>query len=544
MQPGVKRILHLDMDAFFASVEQADNPELRGKPVIIGGQDRGVVSTCSYEARVFGVHSAMPSAEARRLCPQGVFMHGHMHRYKEVSQQIMAVLQDFSPLVEQASVDEAYLDVTGTERLFGPPEQLAAAIKQAISARTGLTCSIGMAPVKFLAKIASDYRKPDGLFILEPEQVPEFLRTLPVAKIPGVGARGLERLRALNIVHAADIQRFSRAFWVDKLGKWGEMLYARGHGLGSDEVVTEYEAKSESAENTFEQDTADRELLCRWLLLQAERVGANLRRMGAEGRTVTLKVKFSDFKQITRSKTLRTPTNNTERIFHTATELLQALDLYRPVRLIGVGVSNFDTAPRQLSLLPEETDAKQAKLDAALDGIREKFGKDSLVRGRPVRLQTPPLSPRRHSPQMADALQQGRVRVVQGHVKGVGGEVGEVAAGQAFQAADEVFARARALRRERVCLVFKRTRQFVQRAGPGAWRAAKTERKKSPAPYTRTASGSAGPGRVPAYAGPATRQRAGLRFWRCSTAAASGCARACNGRSRGPAPPESPGWSS
>ncbi len=384
MAPGVKRILHLDMDAFFASVEQADNPELAGKPVIIGGRERGVVSTCSYEARKFGVHSAMPSAEARRLCPQGIFLRGRMHRYKEVSLQVMAILQDFSPLVEQASVDEAYLDVTGTERLFGPPEQLAAAIKEAIREQTGLTCSIGMAPVKFLAKIASDYRKPDGLFILEPKDIPEFLLTLPVAKIPGVGKRGLERLRELNIVYAADIQGFSREFWVEKCGKWGEVLHARGHGLGSDEIATEYEAKSESAENTFDKDTADRDQLCRWLLLQSERVGGNLRRMGSEGRTVTLKVKFSDFKQITRSKTLKTPTNNTERIFRTACQLLQALDLTKPVRLIGVGVSNFDTAPRQLSLFAgeSENDDKQARLDAALDGIRDKFGKDSLIRGR------------------------------------------------------------------------------------------------------------------------------------------------------------------
>ncbi len=384
MESGVKRILHLDMDAFFASVEQADNPELRGKPVIIGGQERGVVSTCSYEARKFGVHSAMPSAEARRLCPQGIFVHGHMHRYKEVSEQIMAILQDFSPLVEQASVDEAYLDVTGTERLFGPPPQLAAAIKQAIREQTQLTCSIGMAPVKFLAKIASDYRKPDGLFILEPADVPDFLKTLPVGKIPGVGKRGLEKLRELNIVYAADIQRFSREFWVQQCGKWGEVLYARGHGQGSDEIATEYEAKSESAENTFEKDTADREQLCRWLLLQSERVGSNLRHMGSEGRTITLKVKFSDFKQITRSKTLRHRTNNTQRIFQTACELLQALDLNKPVRLIGVGVSNFEAKPRQLSLFDDasETDEKLDKLDAALDDIRDKFGKDSLIRGR------------------------------------------------------------------------------------------------------------------------------------------------------------------
>lgn len=378
----MKRILHLDMDAFFASVEQVDNPHLRGRPVMVGGRDRGVVAACSYEARRFGVRSAMPSAEARRRCPQGVFVPGRMHRYKEVSLRIMALLEDFSPLVEQASVDEAYLDITGMGSLFGSPERLAAALKQAIREHTGLPCSIGIAPVKFLAKIASDYDKPDGLFILGPEKVAEFLRRLPVAKIPGVGKRGLERLRTLNIHYAADVQRYSPDFWKSRYGKWGESLYERGQGRGCDVVRPGHEAKSESAENTFDEDTADRDLLCRWLLLQAERVSRSLRRMGVEGRTVTLKVKFADFQQITRSTTMAAPTNNTERIFQAAAELLAALELKKKVRLIGVGVSNFDVPPRQLSLLAEERAEKQAKLDVAVDGIREKFGGDSLVRGR------------------------------------------------------------------------------------------------------------------------------------------------------------------
>jgi DNA polymerase-4 len=378
----MKRILHLDMDAFFASVEQADHPDLQGRPVIVGGRERGVVAACSYEARRFGVHSAMPTAEARRRCPHGIFVPGRMHRYKEVSEGIMAILHDFSPLVEQASVDEAYLDITGMEGLFGPPARLAVRLKQAIREQTGLACSIGVAPVKFLAKIASDYDKPDGLFILESEGVPDFLQTLPIEKIPGVGKHGLERLRLLNIVHAADVQRHPREFWVERWGKWGEMLFERGHGRGSDLVEPCREAKSESAENTFERDTRDRDLLRRWLLLQAERVGRNLRCTGVAGRTLTLKVKFADFQQITRSKTLSSPTNSTARIFRTAAELLEALELKKPVRLIGVGVSNFDAMPCQLALLEEEADARQDKLDAALDGIRERFGGGSLVRGR------------------------------------------------------------------------------------------------------------------------------------------------------------------
>ncbi|MBN1141856.1 MAG: DNA polymerase IV [Deltaproteobacteria bacterium] len=378
----MKRILHLDMDAFFASVEQADNPELRGRPVIVGGRERGVVSACSYEARKFGVRSAMPTAEARRRCPHGVFLPGRMGRYQEVSQRIMAILDDFSPLVERASVDEAYLDITGMEGLFESPARLAAALKQAIRDQTGLACSIGIAPVKFLAKIASDYDKPDGLFILKAEHIPEFLQTLPIERIPGVGKKGLERLRLLNITFASDVQRYSRDFWIARCGKWGEALYERGHGRGSDRVETGHEPKSESAENTFEGDTTDRDLLCRWLLLHAERVSRNLRRSAVAGRTVTLKVKFADFQQITRSKTFATPTSSTERIFRTAGELLDELNLKKAVRLIGVGVSKLDGASRQLVLLEEEPDEKQGRLDAALDGIREKYGGDSLVRGR------------------------------------------------------------------------------------------------------------------------------------------------------------------
>ncbi|NLC71183.1 MAG: DNA polymerase IV [Desulfuromonadaceae bacterium] len=378
----MKRILHLDMDAFFASVEQADNPELRGRPVIVGGRERGVVSACSYEARKFGVHSAMPTAEARRRCPHGVFVPGRMRRYQEVSQRIMAILDNFSPLVERASIDEAYLDITGMESLCGSSPRLATALKQAIRDGTGLACSIGIAPVKFLAKIASDYNKPDGLFILEPEQIGKFLQTLPIEKIPGVGQRSLEQLRALNITYAADVQRYSKKFWIARCGKWGEALYERGHGRGSDVVETCHEAKSESAENTFERDTADRDLLRRWLLLNAERVSGNLRRSGVEGRTVTLKIKFTDFQQVTRSKTFATPTNSTKRIFQTAAELLEMLDLKKDVRLIGVGVSKLEKTSHQLSLLEEELDEKQTKLDAAMDGIRARFGGDSLVRGR------------------------------------------------------------------------------------------------------------------------------------------------------------------
>lgn len=379
---GQRFILHVDMDAFFASVEQLDNPELRGKPVVVGGEKRGVVAACSYEARKFGIHSAMPSAQARRLCPHAVFLRGRGHRYTEVSRQVMAVLERFSPLVEQASVDEAYLDVSGQERLFGPPEQLGAELKAAVRRNTGLVCSVGIAPVKFLAKIASDYDKPDGLCVIHPEQVREFLRTLPVAKIPGVGGSSLGRLRDLGIETAGDVLRYPEDFWRRRFGKFGEALFERAQGIDPRPVVTEYEPKSEGAENTFGEDTNNREELQRWLLDQAERVGRRLRRDEHKGRTVTLKIKFCDFNSITRSKTLPEATDSTRRIFETAAALLQAEPLPKKVRLIGLSVSNFFQGAVQLSLLPEPEEQRDEPLDKALDAIRDKFGREALVRGR------------------------------------------------------------------------------------------------------------------------------------------------------------------
>ncbi|WP_211239030.1 DNA polymerase IV [Desulfonatronum lacustre] len=375
-------ILHVDMDAFFASVEQLDHPELRGRAVIVGGSQRGVVSACSYEARKFGVHSAMPIVQARRLCPNGAFVPVRMGRYAQVSQLVMAVLERFSPLVEQASVDEAYLDGSGLERIFGPPQRLGIVLKQAVAAETGLTCSVGMAPVKFLSKIASDQNKPDGLFILAPNDVPAFLEALPVSKIPGVGRQAVEKLALLGVRRVGDVTRYSERFWRERFGKWGEVLYARARGIDPRPVVPESEAKSEGAENTFAEDHDDREELKRWLLDQAERVGRRLRRDGHAGRTVSLKVKFSDFKVITRAKTLREPTASTRMIFQTAAQLLDAEQLPNKVRLIGLSVSNFSNARRQLSLFPgNETDLDKT-LDTTLDAIREKFGPGAMVRGR------------------------------------------------------------------------------------------------------------------------------------------------------------------
>lgn len=370
------------MDAFFASVEQLDAPELRGKPVAVGGtSDRGVISAASYEMRKFGVHSAMPAVAARRLCPHGIFLPGRMHRYKEKSHEVMAVLADFSPLVEQASVDEAYLDGTGLEGVFGPIDEVGRAIKKKVKESTGLTCSVGAAPVRFLAKIASDLDKPDGLSIIHHDKVQSFLQTLPVGKIPGVGKRAEETLANFGVRVAADMQRYPEAFWRERLGKWGPVLFAKSQGIDPTGLVQSGGVKSCSAENTFRHDLNDRAELARWLLKQADRVGSDLRRKGVEGRTITLKAKFTNFKQVTRSRTLPCTTNETQTIHATAVALLDELELPIPLRLIGVGVSNFDHRDRQLSLLGEETGSEKNKqMDSAIDEVRKKFGLNAVKR--------------------------------------------------------------------------------------------------------------------------------------------------------------------
>jgi len=367
-------ILHLDMDAFFASVEQADNPALQGRPVIIGTGDRAVASTCSYEARAFGVRSAMPLYMARRLCPQGIFLPGRMKRYKEVSRTIFNLLEDFSPVIEKASIDECYLDITGTERLFGPPQKIAKAMQDRIFATCQLTCSIGVAPVKFLAKIASDWHKPRGITVIGHEQVPLFLERLPVSKIPGIGPKTLPLLERLGISYAAQILAFSEQFWEERMGKQGLVLYARAQGKDSGQVVGQTGRKSCSAENTLTEDTSDTEVLKKWILAQSQEVGTHLRRLGVMGKTVTLKIKFADFTGLTRSRTLTSPTHSTQIIREQALILLHGVNITKKVRLIGVGVSHFAGKSPHLPFLNDPKTDKLDKLDEAMDTIAQRFG--------------------------------------------------------------------------------------------------------------------------------------------------------------------------
>jgi DNA polymerase-4 len=375
-------IMHVDMDAFYAAVEQVDNPELRGRPVIVGGSRRGVVSAASYEARAFGVHSAQPMFQARKLCPQGVFLPVRMARYREVSQRLMDILTGLSPLVEQVSIDEAYLDLTGVETVHGPLPELARRLKAEIKEQTGLTCSIGLAPNKFLAKIASDLNKPDGLTIINAGEVPAFLNTLPVAKIPGVGAKTLARLESLGVTKTGQIRDYSRSFWRQQLGKGGLILYERALGLDPSPVRPDMEPKSSGAENTLPQDTADPLELQPWLLQQAERVGRDLRHAGLKGRTVTLKIKYADFTQVTRSHTLALPTNSTQQIFHTAVKLLTETKLPQRVRLVGLSLSQLTKTVGQASLFSHPGLEKLEQLDQAVDNIQERFGFGAITRGR------------------------------------------------------------------------------------------------------------------------------------------------------------------
>jgi DNA polymerase-4 len=379
--PDFQRIiLHLDMDAFFTSVEQADDPLLQGKPVVIGQSLRGVASAASYEARKYGIKSAMPIVQAKKLCPHAVFLPGRMSRYREISVKIMNIMRALCPVVEQASVDEAYADISGTRRIFGPPENIARQLKAEILAATNLTCSVGIAPNKFLAKIASDWNKPGGLTCIPPADVPEFLHDLPLGRIPGVGKQFQEELRRIGVTTIPHVLAHPRTYWSELMGKRGAFLHDRACGIDDSPVVPGSEPKSCSAENTLDRDTLDRTLLERWLLIQAERIGRELRGLGKKGLTVTLKIKFKDFSSITRSRTLARPTDITTEIFEAARTLLAAEKLPQPVRLIGTGVSNFRFVQAELPLMSDAGRKRSQQLDQAMDRIRDKFGNKSIIR--------------------------------------------------------------------------------------------------------------------------------------------------------------------
>jgi DNA polymerase-4 len=380
-------VLHIDMDAFYASVEQLDHPELRGKPVIVGGSsNRGVVSAASYEARRFGVRSAMPIFQAKKRCPQGIFVPVRMHRYKEMSNQVMEILETYSPIVEQVSIDEAFLDLTGLERLHGPAERIARRIKEEIRRVTSLGCSIGIAPNKFLAKVASETNKPDGLTIIPTREASKVARGLPVGKVPGVGKKTVDRLEKLKVTHLGDLLRASEAELLKAVGKFTYTLLEFAKGVDDSPVVCHTDAKSISSEETFEENTDEYEVLRKELLVQAEDVGRRLRKYGLKGGTVTLKLRRADFVRITRSISFSEPTDSTNVLYGWALKLLDAVDLSEKFRLIGMAVSGFvrcQSAPAQLSLFAGESrrDGSWREVEKAMDSITEKFGHEAIKRG-------------------------------------------------------------------------------------------------------------------------------------------------------------------
>jgi DNA polymerase-4 len=386
-----RTILHVDMDAFYASVEQLRHPELRGKPVIVGGPGaRGVVAAASYEARVYGVHSAMSSVRAQRLCPQAIFVAGDHEHYGEISKRIMAIFGEVTPLVEALSLDEAFLDVTGARRLLGTGEEIAHRIRARVLEQEGLACSVGVAPSKFLAKLASEAAKPRigkrgpepglGVKVVEPGQELAFLHPLPVQALWGVGPKTLERLHGRGITTVAQLAELDERAAQDLLGSAsGSHLWHLAHARDERAVVPDQRPKSIGHEETFARDHHQLETLRHELVRLGDSVASRLRAAGVAGRTVSIKVRFNDFRTITRAVTLATAVDTGPDVVRAATGLLDKVDPTPGVRLLGIHVSQLsDQSARQLSLDDVEAPSWDDATDA-IDAIRSRFGADAIV---------------------------------------------------------------------------------------------------------------------------------------------------------------------
>jgi len=380
----MKQIIHLDMDAFYASVEQRDRPELRGRPVIVGGSSRrGVVAACSYEARTFGVHSAMPIARAVRLCPEAVLLPVRMSRYREISGKIFHIFGRFTDRIEPLSIDEAFLDVSDCGRLFGPARVVAEAIRALVREETGLAISAGVAPNKFLAKLASESAKPDGLLEVPPEAIDSFLCPLPVSRLWGVGRVTQEKLERLGFRRVDDLRRIGRTELVRLLGSVGDHIFHLAWGRDDRPVETEAEIKSVGHEETFEQDLLDTERIRLEIFSLAERVAARLRKKEFIGRCLTLKIRYSDFVMVTRSETLDRGIDQGPSIFRVAVPLLERTEAgSRPVRLLGLTLSRLERKNTgQQGLFGREESGKLESLESAVDRICERFGTCGVRRG-------------------------------------------------------------------------------------------------------------------------------------------------------------------
>lgn len=379
-------ILHVDMDAFFASIEQRDDRSLRGKPVVVGGgSGRGVVAAASYEARRYGIHSAMAGRRAKELCPEAIFVRSRIDHYVDVGRQVREIFHRYTPLVQPLSTDEAFLDVSGTTALFGKAGKIGRRIKNEIKEELSLTASVGVAPLKFVAKIASDLNKPDGFVEVASGGITDFLDPLPVSRLWGVGKVGRAKLHRMNLHTMRDIRVSSLESMESTFGSWGVHLWRLANGIDPRKVVTDRVAKQISHERTFHQDIDDQEMLSAVLSFLCEQVCRRLRRSGRQSRTVTLKYRREDFRTFARSRSLRSPSDSTDTIYQTASDLLREMRSRepRPVRLIGVsagGLTGRD-APRQMSLFDDgKSDSAMRKVDEVVDQLQQRIGSDALYR--------------------------------------------------------------------------------------------------------------------------------------------------------------------
>lgn len=381
-----RTILHLDMDAFFAAVEQLDHPEYRGKPVIVGadpkgGKGRGVVATASYEARKYGVHSAMPISRAYKLCPHGIYVRGRHKRYAEISRQLMEILYDFTPVIEKISIDEAFLDITGCLDLFGGAENIGRQIKKRIKDELHLTASVGIAPNKFLAKIASDLEKPDGFVIVKDGEEKAFLQNLPISKLWGVGKKTGEALKRLGIKTIGQLAEMSEQELSQQFGKWGRHLWLLANGIDERPVVTHAPQKSISQERTFEEDTDDEEYLELTLLKLADELSRLMRKNQLKGRTISIKIRLEDFSTFTRSRTLSDFINSPQIIKAVAIDLYRHFDKkQKKVRLLGIEVSQLSSVSGEQMGLFEQESPLDKRLVQLLDQLKDRYGEDAVTR--------------------------------------------------------------------------------------------------------------------------------------------------------------------
>jgi DNA polymerase-4 len=397
-------IVHVDMDAFFSSVEQLMHPAWKGKPVIVGadpkdGKGRGVVSTASYEARKFGVHSAMPISLAYRLCPHGIYVRPHGDIYYEYSKKIISILKQFTPIIEVISIDEAFMDLTGNKHFFKNIAEIGIRIKTEVKKNISLSASVGIAPNKCLAKIASDFQKPDGLTIVYPDEIQEFLNPLPVTKLWGIGKKTFEQLRKMGIETVYQLHQYPLEVLEKKLGKIGLHIYQMARGEDKRDVIDGEDAKSVSNEITFEQDQIDYEYVRKTVFALSEKVSGRLRRSGVRGTTIHLKIRFAGFKTYTRSHTIENPTNLTDEIYQLILFMLCEFNpLPDAVRLVGVGISNLmEEQDRQMNFWEQDKE-KKIQAEKVMDQLQDRYGKSIIKHAESIFSKNPdqPRNSKRH----------------------------------------------------------------------------------------------------------------------------------------------------